>query len=122
SFGGPGMSGPGGGGAFMFNITPEGDDVITHEVATALRLEEQDRIRKHVALPIAPAPRAVVPVTRDTPSLKDDPNKVSLVGEKSAPLKSYEEENLLSPSERRQKVLRDYFRSHIDPVGRIVAE
>jgi hypothetical protein len=48
--------------------------------------------------------------------------KVSLVGEKSAPLKSDEEDNALSPSERRQKVLRDYFRSHIDPVGRIVAE
>ena len=26
-------------GAFTFNLTPEGDDVVTHEVATALRLE-----------------------------------------------------------------------------------
>ena len=48
--------------------------------------------------------------------------KVSKVGEKSAPLKSSEEENKLSPSERRKKVLREYYRSHIDPVGRIVAE
>ena len=48
--------------------------------------------------------------------------KVSLVGEKSAPLKSSEEENKLSPSERRKKVLREYYRSHIDPVGRIIAE
>ena len=47
---------------------------------------------------------------------------MSLVGEKSAPLKSDEEENKLSPSERRQKVLRDYYRSHIDPVGRVIAE
>ena len=31
--------GPPGGGSFTFNITPEGDDVLTHEVATALRLE-----------------------------------------------------------------------------------
>ena len=48
--------------------------------------------------------------------------KVSLVGEKSAPLKSSEEENKLSPSERRKKVLREYYRSHIDPVGRIIAQ
>ena len=47
--------------------------------------------------------------------------KVSLVGEKSAPLKSSEEENKLSPSERRKKVLREYYRSQIDPVGRIIA-
>ena len=31
--------GPRGGGSFTFKITPEGDDVLTHEVATALRLE-----------------------------------------------------------------------------------
>src|SRR5262249_67476 len=47
--------------------------------------------------------------------------KVSLVGEKSAPLKP-EEENKLSPSQRRRKVLREYFRSRIDPVGRLIAE
>ena len=49
-------------------------------------------------------------------------SKVSKVGEKSAPSKPHEEENKLSPSERRKKVLREYYRSHIDPVGRIVAE
>ena len=31
--------GPQGGGSFTFNITPEGDDILTHEVATAVRLE-----------------------------------------------------------------------------------
>ncbi len=38
---GPGEpgGGPRGGGSFTFTITPEGDDVLTHEVATALRLE-----------------------------------------------------------------------------------
>jgi hypothetical protein len=54
--------------------------------------------------------------------MQDTTKKVSLVGEKSAPLKSSEEENKLSPSERRKKVLREYYRSHIDPVGRIIAE
>jgi hypothetical protein len=48
--------------------------------------------------------------------------KVSLVGEKSAPLKSGEEENKLSPAQRREKVLREYYRSHIDPAGRVIAE
>ena len=55
-------------------------------------------------------------------SAKGSPMKVSKVGEKSAPLKSSEEENKLSPSERRKKVLREYYRSHIDPVGRVIAE
>jgi hypothetical protein len=65
------------------------------------------------AAPPAPAPKGAG---------AGEPKKVSLVGEKSAPLKSYEEENKLSPSERRQKVLREYFRSHVDPVGRVLAE
>src|SRR5262249_29935682 len=56
------------------------------------------------------------------PPKQVEPKKVSLVGEKAAPLKSHEEENKLSPSERRQKVLREYYRAHIDPVGRILAE
>src|SRR5262249_35971054 len=43
------------------------------------------------------------------------------VGEKSAPNKT-EDENKLSASERRQKMLREYYRSHIDPVGRLIAE
>ena len=57
-----------------------------------------------------------------TPAKQAAPPEVSKVGEKSAPLKSSEEENKLSPSERRKKVLREYYRSHIDPVGRIVAD
>jgi hypothetical protein len=48
--------------------------------------------------------------------------KVSLVGEKAGPLKSYEEVNKLSPAERRRKVLREYFRTHMDPVGLLIAE
>jgi hypothetical protein len=47
---------------------------------------------------------------------------VSLLGEKSAPLKSHEEPNPLSPAQRRQKVLREYYRSHVDPIGRIIAD
>jgi mono/diheme cytochrome c family protein len=122
--GGPGMRGPGGGSSFTFNLTAEGDDVITHEVATALRLEEQERIKSPTRLPIAPAPRPVAaPVAPDfTPSLKEDPKKVGIAGEKTAPLKPEEDDDTLSPSERRQKVLRDYYRSHIDPVGRVIAE
>jgi hypothetical protein len=53
---------------------------------------------------------------------KTEEKAVSLVGEKSAPEKLHEEENLLSPAQRRRKVLREYYRSHIDPVGRIIAE
>src|SRR5262249_14547191 len=56
------------------------------------------------------------------PPKKEESKKVSLVGEKSAPLKSYEEENKLSPAQRRQKVLREYYHSHIDPIGRVIAE
>ncbi|QJW98398.1 PSD1 and planctomycete cytochrome C domain-containing protein [Frigoriglobus tundricola] len=120
---GPGMGGPSGG-SFTFHLTPEGDDVLTHEVAMALRREEQDRIKGFTRLPVAPAPRPVAaPVAPGfVPSLKEDSKKVGLVGEKTAPPKPNEDDDTRSPSERRQKVLRDYFRSHIDPVGRIIAE
>ena len=57
-----------------------------------------------------------------TSATEGGPVKVSLVGEKSVPLKPFEEENKLSPTERRRKVLREYYRSHIDPIGRIIAE
>ena len=158
SAGGETGGGPAGGGSCTFNLTPEGDDVLTHEVVTALRLEA-------LKPPAEPHPSAVAsasthdapssktasnsggvqesgpsnvttikhgPNPRDTASSADDramssakvgvPIKVSLVGEKSAPVKSSTEENKLSPTERRKKVLRDYYRSHIDPVGRIIAE
>ena len=171
--------GPPGGGMFTFNITPEGDDVLTHEVVTALRLEalqpaaaepaaaaspsarapasaadpSPSRTSSNAASGQAPKPSAnpsgekpwapkdasalkLGPSTRDAREVPASsaaheakastkpapPMKVSLVGEKSAPLKSDEEENKLSPSERRKKVLREFYRSHIDPVGRIVAE
>jgi hypothetical protein len=153
-----------GGGALMFNLTPEGDDVLTHEVATALRLEALERskitgqaptgsagsapvastaeakgtppgptsgpggksgpdarVTPETGVPVAPAPPAALKGA-EPPMKNEEPKKVSLVGEKSGPLKSYEEQNKLSPSERRQKVLREYFRAHIDPVGRILAE
>ncbi len=144
----------GGGGSFTFNITPEGDDVLTHEVATALRLEALQPAAGACPGPIASAstPKASLSRTTSnttagqasgssasqsgdeaTASSTDDHAKtsanqsaammkVSLVGEKSAPLTSSEEENKLSPSERRKKVLREYYRSHIDPIGRIIAE
>lgn len=121
-------------GDFVFNLTPEGDDAITHEVATALRLESQERSKPPAPLPIAKSNSA--PTTSDAlagssavparPGPREDKpiaeKKVSLVGEKSAPLRSHDEENKLSPSERRRKVLREYFRTHIDPVGRVLAE
>jgi hypothetical protein len=136
--------GPRGDGSFTFEITPEGDDVLTHEVATALRLEALKPAAgaRPAAIASASTPNAspsntaskTAPTGAATPaasSAGDDtttsakpaaPMKVSLVGEKSAPLKSSEEENKLSPSERRKKVLREYYRSHIDPVGHIIAE
>ncbi len=144
--------GPPGGGSFTFDITPEGDDVLTHEVATALRLEagKPPAGASPGATASAPAPGASPPAKtshtaagqasdssakwsivgpskgpgdRTKSSAKPDaPMKVSLVGEQSAPSKLPEEENKLSPSERRKKVLREYYRSHIDPVGRIIAE
>jgi hypothetical protein len=135
------MGGPGGG-AISFNITPEGDDVVTHEVVTALRLEADERGKTAqapatTAAPPAqavgdikdespPAPRArntaeISPAEPATPSKPEEPNKVSLVGEKSAAPKA-PEENKLTPSERRRKVLREYYRSTIDPVGRVLAD
>jgi hypothetical protein len=131
-----------GGTAFVFNLTPEGDDVLTHEVATALRLEALERGKGDVAMTAATAnpppgttnsppvqPRAERPMNDSSdaadakPPMKlSEEKKASLVGEKSAPLKSYEEENKLSPSERRRKVLREYFRTQVDPIGRVLAE
>jgi Protein of unknown function (DUF1553)/Protein of unknown function (DUF1549)/Planctomycete cytochrome C len=155
SAGGPMGGGENGGGSFTFSITPDGDDVLTHEVATALRLEalkppagaHPSAIASSVSTRDAPSSKAAsdtasgpkdgaavdhAPTTRDTSSSaghdtttaakEGAPMKVSLVGEKSAPLKPSEEENKLSPTERRQKVLREFYRSHIDPIGRIIAE
>jgi hypothetical protein len=158
SAGGPMGGGESGGGSFTFNITPEGDDVLTHEVATALRLEAlKPTAGAHpgaiasASTPDSPPPSKAASHSTGEPwrptneplrkhgtntpatasSAGDDtkttakagvPIKVSMVGEKSAPLKSSEEENKLSPSERRKKVLREYYRSHIDPIGRLIAE
>jgi mono/diheme cytochrome c family protein len=138
------MGGPPGGRSFTFNLTPEGDDVINLEVATALRLEAQQRDKAAAAAdkhaPAAgsdgltqarsasdgpsqsPSARDGTPATPAAPARQSEEKKVSLVGEKAGALKSYEEENKLTPSQRRRKVLRDYYRSHIDPVGRLIAE
>jgi hypothetical protein len=131
-FGGnPAMAG-GPGGAFTFNLTPEGDDAINHEVATALRLDAQDRatsaalalvagpgaaVKPHTAPAVAPSQADLL---KNRPA-KDEPKKVSLVGEKAAAPKA-EDENKLSSAERRRLVLREYYRSHIDPIGRVIAE
>jgi mono/diheme cytochrome c family protein len=127
------MAGGPGGGAFTFNLTPEGDDVLTHEVATALRIEARERASS-IALTLLGGPAALTansktPATKSpasasqakAPMAKDDPKKVSLVGEIAAAPKAEEEEKS-SPAERRRKVLREHFRSHIDPVGRVIAE
>lgn len=161
----------GGGSSFTFELVPEGDDVINHEVATALRLEAAERAGASAA-PAAPATSpdaqppagaapspaapAAAPAANAPPagavgsSGKSGPNargvdasmansgapadepkpsgesqesaKVSLVGEKAAPLATGEEANLLTPSERRKKALREYYRSKIDPIGRVLAE
>lgn len=128
---------PGGGSAFTFHFTPEGDDVMTHEIATALRLDAQERpqtivgqLLAHVnvwpALPTeSSAKQPVTPKEADStkpPVSPDEPKKVSLVGEKSAPIQAEVEKHKLSPAERRRQVLREYYRAHIDPVGRMVAE
>ena len=157
SAGGQGDRAETGGGSLTFNFSPEGDDVLTHEVATALRLEALKPAEgahsgavASASNPDAPPPKTASKsgsepwAPKTTPALKDGPNlrsttssagedtkaavkrgppmNVSLVGEKSAPLKAAEVENKLSPSERRKKVLREYYRSNIDPVGRIIAE
>jgi hypothetical protein len=51
-----------------------------------------------------------------------DDKKVSKVGELAAPLVTGEEVNLLTPSERRRKVLREHYRTKLDPIGRVLAD
>lgn len=51
---GPGMGGPSGGGSFSFLLTPEGDDVLNHEVITALRRQASPEALTHSR----PAPAA----------------------------------------------------------------
>jgi Protein of unknown function (DUF1553)/Protein of unknown function (DUF1549)/Planctomycete cytochrome C len=128
---GPAESGGGakGGGSFTFNITPEGDDVLNHEVATALRLEALMPPAEARPGTVASVPSPAVSPAKTTASAAKAQapapsvsQSVSKVGEKSAPPSPAEEENKLSPSERRKKVLREYYRSHIDPIGRIIAE
>ncbi|MBL8801432.1 MAG: DUF1553 domain-containing protein [Planctomycetes bacterium] len=51
-----------------------------------------------------------------------DDKKVSKVGELAAPLVTGEEVNLLTPSQRRRKVLREHYRTKLDPIGRVLAD
>ena len=88
--GGPVMaSGPGGSGSFSFNLTPEGDDVFTHEVATILRQEALDcaaRGPRHDRGSRSTGDGDPGTGGREgqVAPLKDGkPKKVSLVGEKS---------------------------------------
>jgi mono/diheme cytochrome c family protein len=128
----PPMVGGPGGGAFTFSLTAEGEDVLTHEVATTLRIEAQERARSialallggPATLTAAPSIKTAAPSQSHSstpPMTQDEPKKVSLVGEKAAAPKAEEVEKL-TPAERRRKVLREHFRSHIDPVGRVIAE
>jgi len=141
----PGPRQGGDGGSFTFRLTAEGDDVLTHEVATALRREALERANPTPSLAAdtaaAPAPATGgqtgphvasarpaatgAPAAPATPGAQAAPAptepKVSLVGELSAPLKSAEEVNPLTPAERRRKVLREHYRTVIDPVGRVLA-
>jgi len=115
----------GGGGAFTFNLIPEGEDIITHEVASALRLRDLDNEILSFVGPLLPEDSPLATSESKTGTARrapmNDSKKVSLVGEQSAPPKA-EEANKLSPAQRRQKVLREYYRSHIDAVGRVIAE
>ncbi len=139
---GAGRRGPGGvpaggagGGSFTFRITPEGDDIVSHEVVTALRLEAvepaagaaataksaaSEASSSNAASPVD-AGHGVVSSPVGPAAGTGAPKKVGLVGEKSAPPRPSEDGPGLSPSERRKKVLREHYRSHIDPVGRLVA-
>ncbi|MFL5341350.1 MAG: PSD1 and planctomycete cytochrome C domain-containing protein [Gemmataceae bacterium] len=127
-----GMGNPGMQGVFNFNITAEGDDVLNHEVATALRIDAQERARiaalaiiggvRPLAVSSPAKPLAALGKVDAKPAAKDEPKKVSLVGEKTAAPKPEEDDSKLTPAERRRQVLREFYRSHIDPVGRIIAE
>ncbi|MFM7281176.1 MAG: DUF1553 domain-containing protein, partial [Planctomycetia bacterium] len=119
--GGMGMMGPpsGGrresGGSFSFRMTPEGEDVITHEVATALRLEA---LGVQDSMPVLGSAQEA-----QSKKVVEDPDeqKVSKVGELAAPLRKSETLNPLTPSERRRKVIREHYRTTMDPAGRVLS-
>ncbi|MCY3001535.1 MAG: DUF1553 domain-containing protein [Planctomycetota bacterium] len=104
-----------GGGSFTFRLEAEGEDVINWEVASALRKEASGE-------PDAPI-ASEAPVAASGPSAPERAAapKTDKVGELAAPLRFTFDVNTLTPSERRRKLLREHYRSTIDPVGRIVA-
>src|SRR5207245_2007698 len=67
------MAGGPGGGAFTFNLTPEGDDVVTHEVVTALRREALERSQATAQAPGTTAGPAAAPLAHR--SHRTDPRR-----------------------------------------------
>ncbi|MFN0206691.1 MAG: DUF1553 domain-containing protein [Planctomycetota bacterium] len=156
-FGGGGaMMGGGGGGSFTFDIIPEGDDIINHEVATALRREAAEKlniINNPAGGTGAPAPARSAetqkPTGENLPPMQDDkisptaapavsnnslaklnapdvtktleaPDEVEKVGEQKQDESPKYEKPKLSDSELRKKTIREYYRTRVDTVGRVI--
>ena len=104
-----------GGGSFTFRVEAEGEDVINWEVACALRKEATGEADAPIA--------SETPVAASGPSVPERAAapKTDKVGELAAPLRFTFDVNKLTPSERRRKLLREHYRTTIDPVGRVVA-
>ena len=117
----PGTAGPGG--TFQFNLTPEGDDAINHEVATAIRRDAEERAAAAAVGPLAyfdPPVRGVPGPGGTQPAAM--PMKVGTAGEQAAPTRDEDDDAGLLPADRRQKALREFYRTRIDPVGRLLGE
>lgn len=90
--------------------------ITTIEGGDDKTVAKDDDTKKHVT-------KLPEPAAAPAPQDKADEKKVSLVGEQSAPLASYEQTGpVLTAPERRKVVLRDYYRAKIDPIGRVLNE
>ncbi|MFT4515119.1 MAG: mono/diheme cytochrome c family protein [Planctomycetota bacterium] len=99
SQGQPSMSSRGrssGGTSFTFTMTPEGEDILNYETTLAVHTRKNDN-RKPVALNAA----AITKATTRT--------------------KKSEKKKTLTPAERREKVVRKWYRTNIDVAGRVLA-
>ncbi len=85
-----------GGTSFTFKITPEGEDILNYETTLAVHARKNDN-RKPVAINAA----AITKATTLT--------------------KKSEKKKTLTPSERREKVVRKWYRTNIDVAGRVLA-
>tara|TARA_R110002072_G_scaffold67163_3_gene165108 strand:- start:118036 stop:122388 length:4353 start_codon:yes stop_codon:yes gene_type:complete len=85
-----------GGTTFTFSITPEGEDILNYETTLAVLARTNDS-RKPVALNAA----AITKATTIT--------------------KKSEKKQTLTPAERREKVVREWYRTNIDVAGRVLA-